>query len=78
MVRLDSKLMTVALSALAVSCGGGAHQPETPAVVPAPALQPQTPQAPSAPGPKGNPKGELKDSGGPGHYPWQSGPIAAL
>lgn len=77
MVRLDSKLMTVALSALAVSCGGS-HQPETPAAVPAPALQQETPQTPSAPNPKGNPKGEPKDSGGSGNFPWQSGPIAAL
>ncbi len=83
MVRLDTKLMTVALSALAVGCGGGSHQPETPAAVsvPAPAAQPQGnggPQSPSAPSPKGDPKVAPKDSGDSAHFPWQSGPIAAL
>ena len=77
MVRLDATLMTLALSALLVSCGGGPHQPETPAVVPAPALQPETPTPPIAPNPKSNPKVEPKDSAGNGHYPWQSGPLAA-
>ena len=76
MVRLDASMVTVALSALFVSCGGGSHQPETPAAVPAPATQPQS--SPSAPNPKLDPKAEPKDSGGNGHYPWQSGPIAAL
>jgi len=84
MVRLDTKLMTAALSALAVGCGGGSHQPETPAAVssPAPAAQPQGggtgPQSPSAPSPKGDPKATPKDSGDSAHFPWQSGPIATL
>ena len=81
MVRLDAKLLTVALTALLVSCGGGPHQPESPAVVPAPAGQPQTktaPSTPSAPSPKADPKIAPKDSGGTGNYPWQSAPIAAL
>ena len=77
MVRLDAGFMTVALSALAVSCSGP-HQPETPAAVPAPTSQPEAPQPPSAPRPKGDPKVEPKDSGGSGNFPWQSGPIAAL
>ena len=78
MVRFDACLLIVALQALLVSCGSGPRQPEPPAVVPAPALQPQAkPLDPSAPNPKADPKIAPKDSGGSGTYPWQSGPIAA-
>jgi hypothetical protein len=81
MVRLDAGMLMVALQALLVSCGSGSHQPEPPAVVPAPAVQPQsgsvTPsQPPAAPSPKADPKATPKDSSG--NYPWQSGPIAEL
>ena len=79
MVRLHAGMLTTALSALLVSCGGGSHEPEPPAAVPAPAVQPQDgPHTPSAPSPKGDSKAAPQDSGGSGNYPWQSGPIAAL
>ena len=77
MVRFEACVLMVALQALLVSCGSGSHQPEPPAVVPAPAVQPQG-GAPSAPNPKTDPKVAPRDSGGRGTYPWQSGPIAAL
>jgi hypothetical protein len=78
MVRFDARMLIVALQALLVSCGSGSHQPEPPAAVPAPAVQPQAnPSAPSAPHPKADPKIAPRDSGGSGTYPWQSGPIAA-
>ena len=78
MVRFEARMTMVALLALLIGCGSGSHQPEPPAVVPAPAVQPQAnPQGPSAPNPKGTPKIAPRDSGGSGTYPWQSGPIAA-
>lgn len=77
MMRLDIRMTMVALQALLIACGSGSHQPEPPAVVPAPAVQPQaTPSSPSAPDPKA-PKKAPKDSAG-GTYPWQSAPIATL
>jgi hypothetical protein len=79
MVRLDARMLIVALQALLVSCGSAPHQAEPPAAVPAPAAQPQAnPQAPSAPKSKADPKIAPRDSGGSGTYPWQSGPIATL
>jgi hypothetical protein len=82
MVRFDACLLLVALQATLVSCGGGSHQAEPPAAVPAPAVQPQdgsNPTIPSAPSPKGaDPKAAPKDSGGSGNFPWQSSPIAEL
>jgi len=79
MVRFDAGMLVVALQALLIGCGSGPRQSESPAVVPAPAVQPQAnPQAPSAPRPKADPKIAPRDSGGSGTYPWQSGPIAAL
>ena len=78
MGRFDARMLTVALQALLIGCGSGSHQPEPPAVVPAPAVQPQAnPQAPAAPNHKADPKIAPRDSGGSGTYPWQSGPIAA-
>ena len=78
MVRFEARMTMVALLALLIGCGSGSHQPEPPAVVPAPAVQPQAnPQSPSAPNPKGTPKIAPRDSGGSGTFPWQSGPIAA-
>jgi hypothetical protein len=79
MVRFDARIPTVALHALLIACGNGSHQPEPPAAVPTPAVQPQaTPPAPSAPNPKVDPKTAPRDSGGRGTYPAQSAPIAAL
>lgn len=81
MVRFDACVLAVALQATLVSCSGGSRQPEPPAAVPAPAMQPQggtNPQPPSAPNPKADPKLAPKDSGGSGSYPWQSSPIAEL
>jgi hypothetical protein len=79
MVRFDAGMLVVALQALLIGCGSGPRQPEPPAAVPAPAVQPQAnPQSPSAPSPKADPKIAPRDSGGSGTYPWQSGPIAAL
>lgn len=78
MVRFDARMLLVALQALLVSCGSGPRQPEPPAVVPAPAVQPQAhPQGQSAPNRKGDPKIAPRDSEGSGTYPWQSGPIAS-
>jgi hypothetical protein len=78
MVRLDAGFMTVALSALAVSCGSGSHQPEPPAALPTPTVQPHmTPSPPSTPAPKSDPKTTPKDSTGPRDVRWQAGPIAA-
>ena len=79
MVRLDAGLMTVALAALFVSCSGGTHEPEPPAVVPEPAVQPRRgPDTPATPSPKAEPKLAPRDSGESAHYPWPSGPIASL
>jgi len=79
MIRLAVRLPVITLYALLMSCGGGSHEPEPPAAVPAPAVQPQDgPHTPSAPSPKGDSKAAPQDSGGSGNYPWQSGPIAAL
>ena len=77
-MKLDIRMPVVALQALLIACGGGSHQPEPPAAVPAPAVQPQaTPPVPSAPDPKAKPKKAPKDTAGVA-YPWQSAPIAAL
>lgn len=79
MVRLDAGLMTVALSALLVSCSGASHEPEPPAVVPEPAVQlHRGPDTPPTPSPKADPKVEPRDSEDSAHYPWPSAPIASL
>jgi len=78
MVRFDARMAMVALQAMLIACGSGSHQPEPPAAVPSPAVQPQTiPSTPSTPDPKA-PKKAQKDTGGTGTYPWQSAPIASL
>jgi hypothetical protein len=81
MVRFDAGTLTVALNALLIGCGSGSHQPEPPAAVPSPAVQPQAnPSTPSAPNPKAEPNTAPKDSAGASGttYPWQSAPIASL
>jgi hypothetical protein len=78
-MRFNSRLPIVALHALLISCGSGSHHSESPAVIPAPAAQPLAPPpSPNMPNPKVAPKTAPHDSGGPGTYPWQSAPIAAL
>ena len=77
MVRFDARMPAVALHALLLACGNGSHQPEPPAAVPAPAVQPPA-IPPSAPNLKVDPKTAPRDSGGSGAYPSQSSPIAAL
>ena len=78
MVRFVTGMSMVALQALAIACGSGSHQPEPPAAVPSPAVQPQAnPSTPSAPNPKAEPKTAPRDSAG-ATYPWQSAPIASL
>ena len=79
MVRFEARIAMVALQALLTACGSGSHQPEPPAAVPTPAVQPQTiPSTPSAPDSKAAPKKAPRDSAGTGTYPWQSAPIASL
>jgi hypothetical protein len=57
MVRFAGRFaMAVALqTALLLACGGGSHQPEPPAAVPSPVLQPQTKRPAPAPEPKVTP-----------------------
>lgn len=81
MVRFVARLPMVALQALVIACGSGSRQPEPPAAVPAPAVQPQAnPSTPSAPNPKAEPKTAPRDSAGTSGttYPWPSAPIASL
>jgi hypothetical protein len=80
MVRFVARMPMLALQALVIACGSGSHQPEPPAAVPSPAVQPQAiPSTPSAPDPRAEPKTAPQDSGGgTGTYPSQSAPIAAL
>ena len=80
MVRFDIRVTVVALLALLIACGGGSRQPEPPAALPSPAVQPEQKMAPSpaAPELKAQPKKTPKDSADTGKYPWQSAPIAAL
>jgi hypothetical protein len=77
MARFDARMPVVALQALLLACGSGSHQPEPPAAVPSPAVQPQaTPPSPARPELNKQPKKTPRDSGGTEHYPWQSAPIA--
>jgi len=77
MMRFAARISMVTLYASLVSCGGGPHQPEPPATVPSPAVQPQMTQpSPSVPLPKADPKKVPNDTAA-GNYPWQSGPIAS-
>jgi len=79
MVRFEARVAMVALQTLLIACGSGSHQPEPPAAVPTPAVQPASPSVPSSPSPKAEPKIAPRDSGGGSEkYPWKSGPIAAL
>lgn len=81
MVRFVARMPMVALYALVIACGSGSHQPESPAAVPSPAVQPQAnPTTPAAPNPKADPNTAPKDSAGASGttYPWQSAPIASL
>jgi hypothetical protein len=81
MVRFVARMPMVALYASVIACGSGSHQPESPAAVPSPAVQPQAnPATPSAPNPKAEPKTAPRDSAGASGttYPWQSAPIASL
>lgn len=77
MVRFAGRFAMVALqTALLLACGSGSHQPEPPAAVPSPAVQPQ--QSVPAPDLKVKPKAAPKDSGSGNTYPWPSATIAEL
>jgi hypothetical protein len=79
MVKFDARIAMVALYALLIACGSGSHQPEPPAAVPAPAVQPQAaPAIPLVPNPKADPRTAPRDSSDINPYPWPSGPIATL
>jgi hypothetical protein len=80
MVRFAGRFaMMVALqTALLLACGGGSHQPEPPAAVPSPAVQPENKRPAPAPDLKVTPKATPKDSGNGGNYPWPSATVAEL
>lgn len=78
-MRFDGCMAVVALQALLIACSSGPHQPEPPAAVPTPTVQPQmVPPNSSTPAPKkADPKTTPKDSAGTGNFPWQAGPLAS-
>ena len=77
-MRFDGCMAVIALQALLVACSSGPHQPEPPAAIPTPTVQPRmTPPNPSTPNPKADPQTTPKDSASPVNFPRQSGPIAA-